>query len=89
MEMFDKFVTDERAMKDPLDGVVTIAIALVLIATLGVAAFNLVGNANYSYNATNNNGFDPTTKTIVQTVLAIIGAIVLVIILIGVAKKYR
>lgn len=82
MEMFDKFVADERAVKDPLDGVVTVAIALILIATLGVAAWQLLGNANYT-------GVDATTKTLVQTVLGIIAAIALVILLIGVAKHYR
>jgi hypothetical protein len=84
MEMFDKFVADEKAMamKDPLDGVVTIAIALILVATLGVAAWQLLGNANYT-------GVDATVQTLVQTVIGIIAAIAIVILLIGVAKKYR
>jgi hypothetical protein len=87
MEMFDKFVADEKAMagmgsKDPLDGVVTVSIALILVATLGVAAWQLLGNANYT-------GVDPTVSTLVQTVIGIIAAIAIVILLIGVAKKYR
>ena len=82
MEMFEKFVSDERAVKDPLDGVVTVSIALILVATLGVAAWQLIGNANYT-------GVDSTTKTLVQTVIGIIGAIAVVILLIGVTKHYR
>jgi hypothetical protein len=82
MEMFNKFVNDERAEKDALDGVVTVAIALILVATLGVAAWQLLGNANYT-------GVDTTVATLVQTVVGIIAAIAIVILLIGVAKKYR
>jgi len=82
MEMFDKFVTDETAKGDPMDAVVTIAIALILVATLGVAAWQLLGNANYT-------GVDATTTTLVQTVIGIIAAIAIVIVLIGVAKRGR
>ena len=82
MEMFDKFVADDAGKTDPLDGVVTVAIALILVATLGVAAWQLLGNANYT-------GVDTTTETLVKTVIGIIAAIAIVILLIGVAKHYR
>lgn len=80
MEMFDKFVADENAKGDPMDQVITVAVALILVATLGVAAWQLLGNANYT-------GVDATTKTLVQTVVGVIGAIAVVIILIKTAKK--
>ena len=82
MESFDKFLGNERASKDPMDDVVTVSIALILIATLGVAAWQLLGNANYT-------GVDSTTKTLVQTVVGIIAAIASVLILLRVAKGKR
>ena len=78
MEMFDDFKGNEKAAS-AMDDVVTVAIALILIATLGVAAWQLLGNANYT-------GVDSTTKTLVQTVIGIIAAIAAVLILLRVAK---
>jgi hypothetical protein len=78
MEMFDKFVGNEKGT-GAMDDVVTVSIALILIATLGIAAWQLLGNANYT-------GVDATTKTLVQTVVGIIAAIAVVLILLRVAK---
>jgi len=78
MEMFKDFKGNEKAAS-AMDDVVTVAIALILIATLGVAAWELLGNANYT-------GVDSTTKTLVQTVIGIIAAIAAVLILLRVAK---
>lgn len=81
MEKFDKFtgkdiVADERAEK----AVVDVAVALILTATLGVASWQLLGNANYT-------GVDSTTKTLVQTVVGVIAAIAIVLIILRYAKK--
>ena len=81
MEMFKDFVGNEKAAS-AMDDVVTVAIALILIATLGVAAWQLLGNANYT-------GVDSTTKTLVQTVIGIIAAISAVLILLRVAKGHK
>ncbi len=51
-----------------LSDAVTLFVALILAATLGVAAWQLLGNANYT-------GVDATTKTLVQTVVGIIAAV--------------
>lgn len=80
MEMFKEFEGDEKA-ESAMDDVVTVSIALILIATLGVAAWQLLGNANYT-------GVDTTTKTLVQTVVGIIAAIAAVLILLRVAKGH-
>ena len=81
MKMFEDFVGNERAAS-AMDDVVTVAIALILIATLGVASWQLLGNANYT-------GVDSTTKTLVQTVIGIIAAISAVLILLRVAKGHK
>lgn len=78
MKMFEDFEGNEKG-SSAMDDVVTVAIALILIATLGVAAWQLLGNANYT-------GVDATTTTLVQTVVGIIAAIAVVLILLRVAK---
>ena len=78
MEMFKDFEGNEKG-SSAMDDVVTVAIALILIATLGVAAWQLLGNANYT-------GVDATVKTLVQTVIGIIAAIAAVLILLRIAK---
>ena len=85
MEKFNKFVSDETASAKNLP-VVNIAISLILVATLGVSAFNLLGNANYSYNYTTGVGFDPTTKLLVQTVIGVVTAVVIILIILKYAK---
>jgi len=80
MEMFKDFVSDEKAKGDPMDSIVSVAIALILVATLGVASWQLLGNANYT-------GVDETTKVMVKTVIGIIGAIAVVLTLLRIAKS--
>ena len=78
MEKFDEFIADETAAASNLP-VVNVAISLILVATLGVAAWQLLGNANYT-------GVDATTKTIVQTVVGIVAAIAVILAMLKYAK---
>jgi len=78
MEKFNEFVSNEKA-GNSMDDIVSVAVALILISTLGVAAWQLLGNANYT-------GVDSTTKTLVQTVVGIIAAIAAVLIMLRIAK---
>lgn len=79
MKKFDEFVQDEDG-DEMMDGVVSVSIALILVATLGVAAWQLLGNATYT-------NVDPTTTTLVKTVIGIIAAIAIVILILRKVKS--
>ena len=78
MEKFKDFEGNEKAAS-AMDDIVTVAVALILVATLGVAAWQLLGIANYT-------GVDSTTKLMVQTVIGIIAAIAVLLIILRVAR---
>ena len=79
MESFKKFVSNESAATDIESQVITVFVILILVATIGGVAWNLIGNMNET-------GVDANTVLMVG-VISVISAVVIVLLLIKLVRS--
>ena len=79
MESFDKFVSNESAASGIENQVITVFVVLILVATIGAVAWNLIGNMNET-------GVDANTVLMIG-VISVISAVVIVLLLIKLVRS--